>query len=209
MPTPTIQPKTALSLPKAPTNGAQPKPISWEAFQRRYLSREDGFKYEWVGGTVEKTKRAMDRSQLYMLHNLQTFFRQLLNEGRAHGDLISEPDLFFLTNHRRPDICWLTDEQIYALANPEAYEVPAFVIEVISSNDQVNKVKKKMLDYRDAGVKVVWHVLPKYQEVEVYSGKNLENMTVCSGEKTCSAAPALPAFQLPANAIFNKPEQPV
>ena len=181
------------------------KPISWKTFQRKYLSREDGHKYEWVNGRVEKTKRAMDKTQLYILHNLQKVFRQLLNEGKIHGDLIAEPDLFFLKNHRRPEIAWLTEKQIFALADPEAYEVPAFIIEVISSNDQINKVKKKMLNYRDAGVKVVWQIFPNHRQVEVHTGEHLEHSIKLEGGQICSAAPVLPAFELSVNAIFHHP----
>lgn len=32
------------------------KTVSWEAFQHKYLTREDAYKYEWVDGQVEKTK---------------------------------------------------------------------------------------------------------------------------------------------------------
>lgn len=45
----------AVSLPNAENkSGAQAKPerkpraISWAEFQNRYLSKEDGYKYEWV-----------------------------------------------------------------------------------------------------------------------------------------------------------------
>ncbi len=201
-------------LPKKPISGkkqaARPfaKPIGWTEFQRRYLSKEDGFKYEWVDGKVLKTIRSMDKTQLYILLNLQHFFRKLLGTGQVHGELIAEPDLFFLTNHRRPDIAWLTTQQIYTLAEPDAYEVPAFVIEVVSSNDQTNNIKAKMLNYRDAGVQVVWQIFPKYKQIDVYSGPNLEQMTVCSGEKICSAAPALPHFQIAAQGVFHRPTPP-
>jgi Uma2 family endonuclease len=193
------------ALPSARTGKPGPRPITWEAFQRQYLRREDGYKYEWVDGMAAKSMRNMDKTQLYILHNLQNFFRKLLNEGKVAGDLITEPDLFFLTNHRRPDIAWLTTQQIYALAEPNAYEVPAFLIEVVSSNDQSNAVKKKMLNYRDAGVQTVWQIFPELKQVDVYSGPELSQMTVCSGEKICSAAPALPAFEMSADAIFDKP----
>lgn len=33
------------------------KPITWEQFKNRYLWREDGYKYEWINGYVERTKR--------------------------------------------------------------------------------------------------------------------------------------------------------
>ena len=183
--------------------------MSWQEFQQKYLDREDGFKYEWVGGMVEKTKHTMDKTQLYILHNLKKFFRQLLIERKVNGELIAEPDLFFLDNHRRPDIAWLTERQIYALADPSGYEVPAFIIEIISGNDQMNHVKKKMINYRDAGVKVVWHIFPNLHQVDVYAGPSLDQMTVCDSDKICSAAPALPAFQIPVGAIFYKPEKTV
>jgi len=30
------------------TSTKQPKKISWESFQKRYLTKEDGYKYEWL-----------------------------------------------------------------------------------------------------------------------------------------------------------------
>ncbi|MCU0348469.1 MAG: Uma2 family endonuclease, partial [Saprospiraceae bacterium] len=86
----------------------------------------------------------------------------------------------------------------------DAYEVPTFVIEVISSGDQMEKVREKMLNYRDAGVQVVWHIFPKHRQVDVYSGKKLNEMVTCSGDEICSAAPALPNFKIAAVNIFAK-----
>lgn len=180
------------------------KPISWEEFQKKYLSREDDFKYEWVDGQVNKTKRGMDKTQLYVQFNLTDCFRNLLSQGKVNGDLMAEPDLFFLSNHRRPDMVWLTKAQIYKLADPNAYEVPAFIIEVISGNDQMNTVREKMINYRDAGVQVVWHIFPKMQQVDVYAGKNLSQSQLCSGDDVCSAEPTLPNFKITVNEIFCK-----
>jgi Uma2 family endonuclease len=198
------QTQISTNFPILTTNIGKQKGISWEVFQKRYLQREDGFKYEWVDGLVEKTQRTMDKSQLFILRNIQAFFRSLLFENKVHGEIISEPDLFFLKRHRRPDIVWLTNEQIDTLADEVGYEIPAFVIEVISSNDQTNKVKDKMINYSDAGVQVVWQIFPEQKQVDVYTGPNLDQMTVCFGDKPCSAAPALPNFVMPTNEIFLK-----
>jgi Uma2 family endonuclease len=199
-----IQTQILPKLPIEQTIEVKKREISWETFQKRYLQREDGFKYEWVGGLVVKTERSMDKTQLYIQRNLQAFFRNLLFENKVSGEIIAEPDLFFLKNHRRPDMAWLTDEQIDKLADSSEVEIPAFVIEVISNNDQTNKVKDKMINYRDAGVQVVWQIFPNQQQVDVYTGTFLEKMTVCFGEKLCSAAPVLLDFVMPANAIFYK-----
>jgi hypothetical protein len=39
-------------LATATTEFSASKKISWENFQKKYLTREDRFKYEWVNGMV-------------------------------------------------------------------------------------------------------------------------------------------------------------
>ena len=173
--------------------------ISWEAFKTKYLSREDGFKYEWLNGIVEKTKRTMDYTQFYILSNLLNKFRSF----NIDGELISEGDVFFLEKHRRPDIAYFTSKQIDAAAdgvNP----MPEFVIEVISNTDAINRVNKKMQNYRAAEVKVVWQIFPQGEEVHIYCGDNLKTVYIKSGDEICSAEPVLPDFQLSVNDIFKR-----
>ena len=43
-----------------PVSVKSPPKISWDAFQRKYLSREDRYKYEWVNGQVEKLVEKMN-----------------------------------------------------------------------------------------------------------------------------------------------------
>ena len=189
----------------ASTSGAQqaqPERISWEDFQAEYLTREDAYKYEWLDGIVEKTERAMNQNQFFILQNLLAFFRELLNAGKASGELIPEGDTFFLENHRRPDIAYFTNEQIARAARGEN-QVPQFVIEIISKNDVANKVQAKVQDYQRAEVQVIWHLYPELEEVHIYHGKQV---TICSGDDLCSAAPVLPAFELSVAAIFQKPK---
>jgi Uma2 family endonuclease len=197
---------TVLQKKITPIVGQQ-KYISWEAFQKKYLIREDSYKYEWLNGTVEKTKRYMDYTQLFIVKNLVAFFRQLLNDNKADGELLSEGDIFFLENHRRPDIFYMTDKQLAYTAHGQN-QVPPFVIEIVSNRDQINKVTHKMQNYRDAGVQVVWHLFPNYEEVHVYSGKNLTSMLVCKAADICSAKPVLPHFEISVNDIFKKPPMP-
>ena len=118
---------------------------------------------------------------------------------------MAEPDLFFSAGiHKRPDLAWLTNRQKYRLSEKGAIEIPAFVIEVISNNDVAQKLADKMLLYRSTGVQVVWLIYPNQQEIHVYASQNLEHMTVCYGDKICSAAPVLPAFAFEAQEIFKK-----
>jgi Uma2 family endonuclease len=179
--------------------------IGWEQFQVAYLSREDGFKYEWVKGNVEKTKRTMDQRQYQILRNLRRFFDLLKRAGKISGGLESEIDTFFLPDvHRRPDISYFSEKQEDEMAFGRT-QVPLFVIEIIFTNDQMNLVHGKMEDFRKAGVKVVWHIFPKLEIVHVYGGKELSDMYVCREDEHCSAAPVLNEFQIAVNDIFKKP----
>jgi Uma2 family endonuclease len=80
--------------------------------------------------------------------------------------------------------------------------VPKFILEIISTKDQINLVHKKMQNYRDASVDIVWHIFPLLNEIHVYKGYN---MTVCRGEMMCSAEPVIPYFTISVNDVFRKP----
>ena len=174
------------------------KKISWEAFQEEYLTREDGYKYEWLNGVVEKTKRTMDYTQFKILRAIRYIFDQLKNAGKVEGLLISEGDTFFKSHHRRPDIAYYTDEQIDQIEEGKP-PLPKFVIEVISKNDKFRKVNKKMDDYRNANVQVVWQILPDIKQVHVSVG--IDSKIFKEGDSV-SAAPALPEFEMKVADIF-------
>jgi Uma2 family endonuclease len=176
------------------TNGHQPTTISLAAFQRKYLSRKDNFKYEWVNGIVEKTPRTMNRNQTLIIQRLQRLFLTT----KAHRDmseLVAELDMFLPTANRtrRADFGVLTAKQVAASVNDDMS--PAhFVIEIISKNDQINEVGQKLIEYFNNGVEVVWVIFPTLKKVEIY--RSLRDVTVCYDADICSAAPVLPDFQI-------------
>ena len=182
----------------------KPPYLSWSSFQRRYLSREDGYKYEWLNGTVEKTKRTLDQTQLFILRNLLEKFRELQFANKTDGELIPEGDLFFLDKHRRPNIAFLTNDQIELAADDKLDTAPKFIIEVMSNTDAINRVNKKMQNYRAADVEVVWHIFPQVQEVHIYGSPNLDTVHIKRGEMLCSASPTLPDFTMPVSDIFKR-----
>ncbi len=182
------------------------KGISWPDFQKKYLTREDGYKYEWVNREVIKSKH-MDYTQFFIVKNILSLFRSLVANRGLTGELLPEGDMFFEGNHRRRDIAYLTDDQIARTAYGEN-QVPRFVVEVISTKDQMNLVHEKMENYRNADVQVVWHIFPKINQVHVYTGAGLKTMAVCKGDDVCSAALVVPDFEMTAGAIFQKPPKP-
>ena len=189
--------------------------ISWEEFQKEYLTREDQYKYEWVNGKVEKTLRfemdsnrlansktdqhTMYENQFFILDNLLEFFIELKIKHKIQGQLIPEGDTFFADNHRRPDIAFYTKKQIRAAKEGKKKSPPQFVIEIISTNDQANRVQEKMVNYRDAKVPIVWLIYPELKEVHIYHGKKSQ---VHEGDDICSAEPVIPGFLISVKDIF-------
>lgn len=172
--------------------------ITWEAFQERFLMREDAYKYEWVNGQVQQTKRAMHRTQFRILRNLNRLLYSLYPVERSFGEFIAEGDNFFGGNHRRPDIAFYTDAAINE-STRDMTSMPAFIIEVISNNDQMNLVHQKMADYYQAEVEVVWHVLPKIKQVHIYNGRKME---VKQGNEICSAEAVIKGFVITVNDLL-------
>ena len=178
----------------------QPKRVrhmTLKQFWEKYSDREDGYKYEFNKGIVEKTPRRMKIKELYISQNIKRAFTQT-EAYRIGGELFEEVEIETLPEQgRRPDMAFLTKPQIKLSSN---VALPSFVIEVISETDGINRVKDKLEEYFQVGVAVVWHVFPKQQMVYVYTSPM--NVVICRGDMVCSAAPAVADFQLSANAIF-------
>jgi Uma2 family endonuclease len=194
----------ATAVPKKIYNPSVIEPkkkyISWRDFQRRYLSREDSYKYEWLNGTIEKTPRTMNPNQFYIWRNLSRFLRSLeAQKGNNIGEFPMEGDIFFLENHRRPDIVFLNDKEI----EDARYDIPThpeFIIEILSPSDNINRVNKKVENYFDAGVKVLWHIFPEQKIIHVFSDSR--TMTICRGTDMCSAESVIESFTISVNDIL-------
>lgn len=163
---------------------------------------EDGFKYEWNDGELIKFS-GMKKKEYYIFDLLNLIF---IEKGLyKKGSLISESDVMLSgtppagIQMRRPDIAYFTREQIYAGHSGEDV-IPEFVVELISANDDIEKVEEKLIEYFKAGVKVVWHVMPINKRVYVYTSS--KTVKICEGEDICSAAPVLEGFEISAENLF-------
>lgn len=187
----TLRPVKRSPAARAPRPMTREKFLAWRP--------EDGYKYEWVNGTIEKTERTMTPEQQYIVHNLQRRFAQnpLYQTG---ADLVAEVDATLQDGEmRRPDLSLMTDQQRKACSFGQPY-LPMFAIEIISKNDSANKIRRKLNSYFKSGVQVVWHIFPELQTVDVYTSPT--SITVHEEASVCSAAPALPDFEISVNDIF-------
>lgn len=171
-----------------PTSQTTSLPTTLEEFER--WEPNDGFKYEWNDGELIKFT-GMKRKHLRIIQILNLLF-DTTQAKRQKALLICEQDVMLTgIQMRRPNMAFFTDEQI----NSEGDEpIPEFCIEIISSNDQINDVKKKIKEYFKHGVRVVWVVLPEEEMVEVYT--SVKDVTICLEQDICSAEPVLNDFKI-------------
>ena len=175
--------------------------VTWHDFEKKYLTREDNFKYEWVNGLIEKTPRTMNRDQSLIIQRLQRLF-STTQAYRNMGELISELDMFLPTakRTRRADFGYLTAQQVAASVAGDM-SPSSFVVEIISKNDQINEVDKKLIEYFDNGVEVIWLVFPTLKKVEVH--RSLRDVSVYFGDDVCSASPILSDFEISVNVLLS------
>jgi Uma2 family endonuclease len=174
------------------------RPKTLSAF--RHWQPEDGFKYEWNRGVIEKRTK-MDFTQSHIADNLLDFFQTLPAhlEGRLVAEIKTEIKSEVL---RVPDLAYYNNAQRRLMSNGQP-QIPEFAIEIISPTDRQIKIMGKLREYFETGVKVVWHIYPDFETVYVYL--STEDVTICKGETVCSADSVIKGFKIKAKAIFQKP----
>lgn len=162
---------------------------------------EDGYKYEWNNGVLEKSVKMITPKQLYLVDRLTGVLEKV--KPKAGGRLVCEvQNRTSPTRIRVPDIAYYTAKEISQAAEGDFHPVTSFAIEIISEHDKINAVNAKIEEYFQAGVKAVWLLFPEFQKVYVYTGP--EEVAICKGEAICSAEKAIPGFSISAADLFRK-----
>lgn len=168
---------------------------------RAWTPPEDGFKYEWNNGVIEKSPKKITFENLFIVQRLNRFF-QATEPYRQVGELFTEPEsMTSSTQLRIPDMAYYTAQQITDAGAGKTPSVPEFIIEFVSDNDVHQKVLKKLDEYFNAGARVVWLIVPQVKLVYVYTSPI--DVFICKGERVCSAEPVIPGFKTSADALFS------
>src|SRR5687768_4151704 len=86
---------------------------------------------------------------------------------------------------RRPDVSVISFDRLPGrLPRGHTRVAPELAIEVISPNDSALEVSQKVIDYLDAGVKLVWVINPSTRTLEVCRADGSANFPRASDELT-------------------------
>lgn len=125
----------------------------------------------------------------------------LWNRQHKSGKTFDSSTGFTLPDHsvKSPDAAWIAIERWKALSLEDrkkfAHISPDFVIEIRSETDRLDRLKAKMLAYRENGVRLGWLIDPITQEVWIYrTNETVEH--VSSFDQPLSGEEVLRGFSL-------------
>jgi Uma2 family endonuclease len=106
-----------------------------------------------------------------------------------------KPDVAFVSSRRWPP------DRPQPIGDNAWDVVPDLAVEVVSPTDPFEDVMDKVIEYFQAGVRLVWVVLPKHRRVLVYeSADRLRQLTISDA---LDGGDVLPGFRLPLDRLFD------
>jgi Uma2 family endonuclease len=109
---------------------------------------------------------------------------------------------------RVPDLCVIRWERFpnrRLPREPIPAVAPDLAIEVLSKGNTPGEMRRKLRDYFQAGVRLVWYLDPKARTMEVYTSP--EQCTVVGENDVLDGGDVLPGFQLPLKELFARAER--
>jgi Uma2 family endonuclease len=77
-------------------------------------------------------------------------------------------------------------------------------VEVLSEGNTVGEMRRKLRDYFQAGVRLVWYIDPATRTAEVYTAP--EQRHVVTEQGILDGGDVLPGFRLPLGELFSRAE---
>ena len=104
---------------------------------------------------------------------------------------------------RIPDVSFISWERLGARlipSTPIPDLVPDLAIEIISEGNSAAEMERKLHEYFDAGISLVWYVYPETRTVRVFT--STEDATTIEADGTLDGGDILPGFQLSLAELF-------
>ncbi|HXH08234.1 MAG TPA: Uma2 family endonuclease [Alphaproteobacteria bacterium] len=165
---------------------------------------DDGFRYELVRGELRKMAPAghihgkvainisIPLGQYVRAHNLGTVYA-----AETGFKLTSNPDTV-----RAPDVAFIRRERVEEVGDIEGYwpGAPDLAVEVISPGDTYGEVEEKVLEWLEAGVRMVIVANPRRRVVTIY--RSLTEIAVLTEADTIDGGDVVPGWKMAVRDVF-------
>jgi Uma2 family endonuclease len=165
---------------------------------------DDGFRYELVRGELRRMSPASHKHGR-MSVNFTTPLDQFVREndlGAVYAAetgfrISSDPDTVLA-----PDAAFIRRDRVDAVGDTDGFwpGAPDLAVEVISRHDLYTEVEEKVIDWLEAGARMVVVINPRRRTVSVY--RSLTDIAILTEQDTLYGADVVPGWQLPIRDIF-------
>lgn len=118
-------------------------------------------------------------------------------------------DTDWVEGSRIPDVMFVAAERIaaYKSAIPEYKErplalVPDFVAQIISPNDKISEMDRKIDQYLTDGVRLIWIIDPQRRKAIVYAPDQKQPLHL-AGDDLLDGRGVIPGFHVPLSKLFD------
>lgn len=177
--------------------------LSLREFER---SQNEDVRRELVRGrVVQEPPAGFQHGRL--ASRLDTVLRRFAEEHEL-GEVVGAETGFVLAEDpptvRAPDVAFVAGETLPGGELPQGFArlAPDLVVEIVSPTSTASALHEKVLDYLDAGSRMVWVVEPGTQTVTVYGSR--EEVRVLDVSDELDGGEVLPGFRLGVGEIFRR-----
>lgn len=194
-------------MPAGRIRNVPPPGMATEADLLRLADHQDRLCELVDGVLVEKT---MGYYEAYLALRLASMLRDFV-EARGLGIVTGADGMLRLFPGlvRIPDVAFVSWERLVERRvprDPIADLAPDLAVEVLSKNNTAKEMARKLDDYSEAGVRLVWYVDHRPRTVTVYIGRQV--FTVLHETDKLDGGDVLPGFALPIAELFAEPPGP-
>jgi len=163
---------------------------------------------ELIDGTlVEKAMATYESTLALVLAHFLLGYLDANNLGTLAGEAgllkilpgqIRAPDVSFIRWERLPD---------RRSPKPSIYDVaPDLAVEILSKGNTTEEMSRKLRDYFQAGVRLVWYIEPETRTARAYTAEH--EWTEIGSDGSLRGGEVLPGFELPLAQLFARVDRP-
>jgi Uma2 family endonuclease len=162
---------------------------------------EEDKRYELDEGELIVTDKPAYRHN-HVVGELTYSLVEFLRDHRIGEALISENVYAIGPQTRRsPDVAVILGDRYEELKDATVIPIiPEIAAEVLSPEETLRTIHRKLKQYLEAGVKEIWIIDPSDRSIEIWTGSHLPDHDL-SGSDTLTS-PLLPGFALPIDQLF-------